>query len=57
LSINKDFPSFDIQNNLLPKFPASSRDMLAAEDIFGVVIGSLKGKTTRRIPEQAILYQ
>jgi len=57
LSINKDFPSFELQNNLLPKFPASSRDMLAAEDIFGVDIGSLKGKATRRMPEQAILYQ
>jgi hypothetical protein len=40
-----------LNNNLLPNIPISSNDITTAEDIFGPDIGSLKGKTTRKIPE------
>jgi hypothetical protein len=39
-----------VNNNLLPNCPVTQRDILAAEDIFGPDIGSLKGKTVRRRP-------
>jgi hypothetical protein len=39
-----------IKNNLLPNCPITHLDMLAAEDIFGPDLGSLKGKTVQRPP-------
>jgi hypothetical protein len=41
-----------VKNNLLPNCPITSRDILAADDIFGPDIGSLKGKTTRSAPSK-----
>jgi hypothetical protein len=41
-----------IKNNLLPNCPITSRDILAADDIFGPDIGSIKGKTTRSTPSR-----
>ena len=40
----KDFIKI-VQRNLLPNCPISAKDILAAEDIFGPNLGSLKGKT------------
>ena len=37
-----------VDNNLLPNCPINRDDILAAEDIFGPDVGSLKGKTVRR---------
>jgi hypothetical protein len=37
-----------IDNNMLPNCPVTRDDVLAAEDIFGKNLGSLKGKTVRR---------
>ena len=37
-----------IEKNLLPNCPVTRDDILAAEDIFGPDVGSLKGKTVRR---------
>ena len=37
-----------IANNLIPNCPVTRKDVLAAEDIFGPDVGSLKGKTVRR---------
>ena len=39
-----------IENNLLPNYPVNRRDVLRAEQIFGLDIGSFKGKTVRRQP-------
>ena len=39
-----------VNHNLLPNCPVTQRDILAAEDIFGPDVGSLKGKTVRRGP-------
>jgi len=41
-----------VNNNLLPRCPVTKRDIMAAEDIFGPDVGSLKGKTVRRSPQQ-----
>jgi len=46
-----------INNILWPRCPVASREMLAANDIFGRDIGSFKGRTTRRKPEKVIIYQ
>ena len=40
-----------VNHNLLPNCPVTQRDIMAAEDIFGPGIGSLKGKTVRRRPQ------
>jgi hypothetical protein len=37
-----------VENNLLKDCPIDTTDILAAEDIFGPNVGSLKGKTVRR---------
>jgi hypothetical protein len=42
-----------IRNNLLPNYPIQCRNVLAAEDIFGPDLGSLKGKTVRQTPDIA----
>ena len=39
-----------IENILLPNCPITHRDVLRAEQIFGLDIGSLKGKTVRQQP-------
>jgi hypothetical protein len=36
-----------LENNLLQNCPITKTDILAAEDIFGPNLGSLKGKTVR----------
>jgi hypothetical protein len=41
-----------ITNNLLPNCPITRDNILAAEDIFGPDVGSLKGKTVRRPGQQ-----
>jgi hypothetical protein len=40
-----------IRNNLLPNCPVTYHDVLAAEDIFGPDIGSLRDKTGRQTPD------
>jgi hypothetical protein len=47
----KDFIRI-VLGNQLPNCPVNKADILAAEDIFGPDIGSLKGKTTRRPPSK-----
>jgi len=37
-----------VTNNQLPNFPISTKDIVAAEAIFGLYIGMLKGKTNRK---------
>jgi hypothetical protein len=37
-----------VENNLLKDCPIVGTDVMAAEDIFGSNVGSLKGKTVRR---------
>ena len=44
---HKDFLRI-VDNNLLLNCPITPKDVLAAEDIFGPNLGSLKGKTVRR---------
>jgi hypothetical protein len=40
-----------VDNHLLPNCPITREDIKAAEDIFGLDVGSLKGKTVRRSPD------
>jgi hypothetical protein len=46
-----------VANNLLPNCPVTRDGILAAEDIFGPNLGSLKGKTTRMTPEHVQAQQ
>jgi hypothetical protein len=39
-----------LDNGLLPNCPITSKDLIAADDIFGPPIPALKGKTVRRTP-------
>jgi Reverse transcriptase (RNA-dependent DNA polymerase)/Zinc knuckle len=39
-----------VDARLLPNCPVTRQDILAAEDIFGPAVASLKGRTTRRSP-------
>ena len=41
-----------VATNLLHNCPVTKQDIMAAEDIFGPDVGSLKGKTTRRRPHK-----
>ena len=41
-----------VEKKLLPNVPITRDDILAAEHIFGPDVGSLKGKTVHRTPEQ-----
>jgi len=43
-----------IDNNLLSNCPVTREDILAAQDIYGPNIGTLKGKTVQQNPSQAI---
>jgi hypothetical protein len=43
------------ENRLLPNCPITKADIQAAEHILGPDIGSLKGKTVRRIPKAVTL--
>ena len=45
-----------VENNLIPNCPATRRDIVAVEHIFGPDVGSLKGKTTRKRPIGVGLY-
>ena len=45
----KDFKNI-IQSNLIKNCPVTINDINIAENIFGKVISSIKGKTTRRSP-------
>ena len=45
-----------IENNLLPNCPVTRKDVVAAENIFGPDLGSLKGKTVRRSAERVEAY-
>ena len=45
-----------VENNLLPNCPITRRDILAAEDIFGPDVGSLKGKTVCRTTPRVELH-
>jgi hypothetical protein len=42
-----------VTSNQLPNCPVMKADILAAEHIFGLDVGSLKGKTVRRKPHLA----
>jgi hypothetical protein len=47
----KDFMRI-VTDNLLPNCPITKADILAAEDIFGPDLGTLKGKSTRAKPHK-----
>jgi hypothetical protein len=40
-----------LNNNQLPNSPVTYHDVMAAENIFGPDLGSLKGKTVRQTPD------
>ena len=46
-----------INDNQLPDFPVTIYDIMASGDIFGAKLGSLKGKTTRRLSTSEIVMQ
>ena len=54
LPSTKDYIRY-VENNMLPNCPITQADILQAEEILGLNLGSLKGKTTRKTTPHVIM--